>query len=108
MTLGQAVRACRDGRATQVQVIERVAELGLTLGQTTLSSYERGETVPTVVMSAAIERACGRPLGWIAIQAGYVTDVCTVPEAIAVDPKLDDIGRGIVTAAYQSQVKPRP
>ena len=102
--LGKVIRSCRVGRATQNQVIERVAALGFTLGQTTLSSYERGETVPTIVMAAAIELACERPLGWIAAQAGLLAELLTVGDAVAMDPMLSDESRGEVLATYEACV----
>lgn len=86
-------------------MIERVLALGFKLGQTTLSSYERGETVPTVVMAAAIELACDRPLGWIAAQAGLVAELLTVPDAVTMDPMLTDDGRVDVLAVYESVIK---
>lgn len=93
--LGQAVRACRLGRATQEEVAERTG-----IGQTTLSAYERGKSEPGALGLRDIERACGRPAGWIAVQAGLVLDVKSVPEAIAIDPALPEDARPGLLAAY--------
>lgn len=80
---------------TQEQVAERTG-----IGQTTLSAYERGKSAPTALALNQIERACGRPDGWIVIQAGLIAEVRTVPEAIAVAPELDDNARSTLIRAY--------
>jgi hypothetical protein len=86
-------------------VIDRVAALGFKLGQTTLSSYERGETVPTILMVGAIEIACDRPVGWVGIQAGLYAPPTSVPQLAAVDPELTDELRDSVVRAHDVAVK---
>lgn len=98
--LGAAIRACRTGRATQEEVAEKTG-----IGQTTLSAYERGKNTPTVLAVNAIEHACGRPDGWILVQAGLVAQTKTVPEAIAIDPALTDRERGSLLATYWGAVE---
>lgn len=93
--LGRAIRACRKGRATQDEINERTG-----IGQSTLSSYEAGASVPTVTRVAAIERACGRPAGFILNHAGLIEVITTVLQAIEMDPDLDDGGRRAVRAYY--------
>lgn len=56
-------------------------------------------------MAAAIELACDRPLGWIAAQVGLIAEVQTVPEAIAVDPKLDDPTRKALLEVYEAAIR---
>lgn len=100
--LGQAIRACRLGRATQDEVAERTG-----IGQSTLSSYEKGLSVPAALRLWDIERACGREPGWIVVNAGLVANIKTVPDAIAMDPALDDDGRSSLLRAYRGAAKVR-
>lgn len=94
--IGQAIRACRAGRATQDELAERTG-----IGQSTLSVYEQGKSVPTVLALWEIERACGRESGWIVVNAGLVAEIKTVPDAIAMDPDLDDVERRVLADAYR-------
>lgn len=98
--LGRAIRACREGRATQDEVAERTG-----IGQSTLSSYEKGLSVPAVLRLWDIERACNRDAGWIVVNAGLVPGVMTVPQAIAIAPELDDTAREWLTRAHRGIVE---
>jgi transcriptional regulator with XRE-family HTH domain len=99
--LSEAIRACYADRLTQDQLAEATG-----IPQSTISRLARGDTEPRLDVLKRIEEACGRPAGWIVIQAGYVADVKTVPEAIAVDPALvDDHARRSVLKAYAGVVK---
>lgn len=106
--LASAIRACYSGLLTQEQLEERIGS-----PQQTISKWARGASAPNVLQTAAIEAACDaeaerlgddarrRPPGWISIRAGLVANVTTVPEAIAVDPRLpDDHAKASVLAAY--------
>lgn len=100
--LVEAIRACCAGRATQDELAERTG-----ISQSTASNYLSGKSVPNALVLNAIERACDRPDGWISIRAGLVADVKTVPEAIAIDPDLTDVGRDALMDAYRAGVQQR-
>lgn len=100
LSLSAAIRACYEGRHTQDTL---AAASGIP--QQTISRLARGEANPRLTQLADIERACDRPVGWILICAGYVADVTTVPEAIAVAPELDDSQRQILLDAYEAMLK---
>lgn len=102
MSLGDAIRAAMKDRARQVD-----AGAAAGVDQATISRYIRGESIPNLDVVKAIEETSGRPLGWIAIQAGYVADVKTVAEAIAVDPDLDDGERQILMDVYLGFTNPQ-
>lgn len=94
--LGEAIRACRLGHATQDEIAERTG-----IGQSTLSAYEQGKSVPNVLQLYAIEAACNRVAGWIVVRAGLVAEVKTIPEAIAVAPELSDGARKALLSLYE-------
>lgn len=96
MTLPAAIRACRSGRLTQDELAAKAS-----IGQSTLSQWENGKSTPDLNQVRAIEDACGRPRGWIAVQAGYV-EVSTLKTAIEVAPELDDQARSIMLDALDA------
>lgn len=96
MSLSEAIRACYEDRLTQDQLAEVTGML-----QSKVSRLARGETEPRLSDLKQIEKACGRPAGWIAAQAGYVAEIRTVPEAIDMDPDLDDAGRESLRNAWE-------
>lgn len=96
LSLPDAIRACRKGRLTQDDLSSKTS-----IGQSTLSQWELGKSTPDALQMHAIEMACERPAGWISVQAGLVHDVRTVPDAIAMDPELDDIARKALLDAYK-------
>lgn len=102
MELHEAIRRAYAGRYTQ-------ADLARALGvdQTTVSSWSRGNSRPTLEQLAALEDACDRPLGFVLRLAGFVEDVVDVPGAVAVDPCLDDLGRDVVLNAYRAYLAAR-
>jgi transcriptional regulator with XRE-family HTH domain len=103
--LNQAIREAFTGLGlNQVQLAQRMG-----VDQTTISRLANGkwgeQGGPTPDILARIEEAAGRPRGWILIQAGYVDDVRSTAEAIAVDPDLSDSARQIVSSYYQGVVQ---
>lgn len=95
MPLHEAIRAAYLGRTRQEDLAD---EIGVDQG--TVSRWASGKSIPNVRQQADIERLSGRPLGWIAAQAGLIESVTTVPQAIAMDPALDDTARAQLLAAY--------
>lgn len=102
LTIPEAIRACRKGRLTQDELASKAS-----IGQSTLSQWENGRSTPDANQLRGIEEACDRPAGWILIQAGYVSDVATVPEAIAVAPELEDGERQILMDVYLGFTNPQ-
>lgn len=99
--LTRAIRDCYEGKGIgQVQLAELSG-----IPQQTISRLARGETAPRLPQLAAIESACGRPRGWIVVQAGFGPDVQSVADAVAMDPDLDDDGREAVLLAYEAAVE---
>jgi transcriptional regulator with XRE-family HTH domain len=96
LPLAAAIRACRQGRLTQDELAVKAS-----FGQSTLSQWENGKSTPDLEQLRTIEDACGRPHGWIAVQAGYVDGVTSVAEAIAMTTDLDDRERKILLDAYE-------
>lgn len=99
-TIGVAIRACRSGRLTQDQLAEKAS-----FGQSTLSQWENDKSVPDANQLRTIEDACGRPHGWILIQAGYVADHTSVPDAIDMAPELNDNARRVLKDIYAGLLK---
>ncbi|GIU87462.1 MAG: hypothetical protein KatS3mg009_1977 [Acidimicrobiia bacterium] len=56
---------------------------------------------PALDMLVAIERALGLPKGDLLRGAGYVSDLVTVRQAVAADPKLDGPARRKLMAVYR-------
>jgi transcriptional regulator with XRE-family HTH domain len=102
LSIPEAIRACRKGRLTQDELA-----LKASIGQSTLSQWENGRSTPDPNQLRVIEEVCDRPIGWILIQAGYIADVTTVPEAIAVAPELSDSQKAIIMDAYNAITRPR-
>lgn len=102
LSIPEAVRACRKGRKTQDELAVATG-----FGQSTLSQWENGRSMPDLDQLRAIEEACGRPRGWIALQAGYVAGLTKIEDAIAMSPDLDDVGRDIVLKVYRANAKRR-
>jgi transcriptional regulator with XRE-family HTH domain len=98
-SIAQAIRACYAGRLKQEELAERTG-----IPQQTISRLARGDSSPKFQHLAALEDACGRPRGWILVKAGIVANVTTVPEAIALDPDLDDKARQILMDLYNGEV----
>lgn len=99
LSLAEAIRAAYSGRARQEDI---AAAAGV--DQASISRYVRGKSVPNIDVLRAIETASGRPAGWIAVQAGYVAEPVTVPDAIAMDPALTDELRASLLAGYWAAV----
>lgn len=102
--LHEAIREAFSGVGlTQAQLAQRMG-----VDQTTVSRLangrwgEQGGPAPDVL--ARIEDAAGRPRGWILVRAGYIADVATVPEAIAMDSRLTADARRMVLRVYESAV----
>jgi transcriptional regulator with XRE-family HTH domain len=76
VTLGPAIRRAR-GRTTQQQL----AEL-LETDQGRISKWERGHHRPTLEEIRSVERALGRPDGFILFEAGYLTLPTTIEETV--------------------------
>lgn len=100
LSIPEAIRACRKGRLTQDELATKAS-----LGQSTLSQWENGRSTPDPNQLRTIEEACDRPAGWILIQAGYVADVTTIPEAIAVAPELNDMTRRALLDTYRAAIR---
>jgi transcriptional regulator with XRE-family HTH domain len=101
-SLPDAIRACRKGRLTQDELASKAG-----VGQSTLSQWETGKTVPDVFQLRAIEVACDREAGWIGVRAGLFAVPQTVAEAIAMDPDLEDGERVVVLDVYRGFTDPR-
>src|SRR4051794_23476468 len=97
----RAIRACYEGRLKQDELAERSG-----IPQQTISRLAVGESSPKFWHLIAIEDACERPRGWILVQAGLVDLPTSVPEAVAMDPKLDDGQRRIVLDVYRGFTNP--
>jgi transcriptional regulator with XRE-family HTH domain len=93
--LHEAIRAAYEGRVRQEDIAESIG-----VDQATVSRWARGRSIPNIVQMSKIEQLADRPAGWISIQAGLIADVRSVPEAIAVDPALDDAARASLLKAY--------
>lgn len=93
--VAQAIRACYEGRLKQDELAKRTG-----IPQQTISRLALGDSAPKLRHLPAIEEACGRPRGWILIQAGYVNDVVTVEQAIDIAPELNDTQRNVLKDVY--------
>lgn len=95
MDLGRAVD---KARAKMSQT-----ELGKAIGvsQPVISEIISGKQNLSVLQMAAIEKATGRPPGYILRAAGYLTDLDTAA-AIESDPNIDDGARRAVLGTYHS------
>lgn len=110
--LHAAIRACYAPLFTTQERLEDATGIP----QQTISKWVRGVSTPDPYELAEIEQACDaeavrrgeeslrRPLGWISRQAGLVAEVVTVPDAIVVDPELNDDVRLRLTRAYRGAV----
>jgi transcriptional regulator with XRE-family HTH domain len=98
--LPDAIRDAYKGRARQEDVA-----LAAGVDQATISRYVRGLAIPNVEVMRKIEDRALRPRGWISVQAGYVTEPLSVPEAIAMDPALTDELRASLLAGYWAAVE---
>lgn len=102
MDIHEAFRACYEGpprRATQKELAEATG-----IPQGTISNYARGETEPPARTQNLVEEVCGRPRGWMAVQAGLVELPTTIEEFIAMAPELTDDDRRALLAAYRGMV----
>lgn len=90
-------RAIRDAGLTQTDVAGIMG-----LSQSMVSDWRRGETVPSIAQVLALDEICGKPRGWILMNAG-LADPGRVEESVVVDPHLDDEGRSLVLAALLQQ-----
>jgi hypothetical protein len=88
------------GERSQKGVAEEIGE-----PPSTFNKWIKGTYLPDFPDLAKIEAACGRPAGFILHAAGYVAEVRTVEEAIAMDPALDDDHRSGLLAGYRSAVR---
>jgi transcriptional regulator with XRE-family HTH domain len=102
LTIPQAIRACYEGRLKQEELSDRTG-----IPQQTISRLASGSSSPKLRHLVAIEEACDRPRGWILIQAGYIAEVRTVEEAIAVAPELEDGERRILMDVYLGFTNPQ-
>lgn len=96
-TIGQAIeRAYKRAGITQ-------DELGRRIGRTqgTISEWKMGRGTPSFDDVRAIDKACELPVGFVLHAAGYVANVRTVPEAIAMDPALSSEARDFLLALYE-------
>jgi transcriptional regulator with XRE-family HTH domain len=100
-SLHQAIRSAYQGRIRQDDLAD-----ALGVDQATISRWSAGKSRPNVVQMRGIETLAGRPLGWIDAQCGLIDDVCTVPQAIAMDPALSDSDRAVLLDAYYGVVHP--
>ena len=97
MELRDAIRAAIDGLSHS----EVASRLGVS--QPTVSRWASGETEPRFAEILRLERACGRPAGFILAAVADI-QVTTVPDAIAMDPVLTDQGRRVLLATYDALV----
>lgn len=99
ITLGEAIARALDGRLSQAELARKME-----IAQPNVNRWVKNVYAPSHDDIARIEDLCERPRGFILIAAGYVECPAnvTVAEAIERDPDLDDSGRAIVTAAYES------
>lgn len=102
MPLHQAIRAAYKGRARQEDIAEQLG-----INQSQVSRWSRGESTPTLEQLAQIEDAAERPRGFILNAAGLIAPVLSVPDAIAMDPQLDDRDRNSLLALYRSMLTER-
>jgi transcriptional regulator with XRE-family HTH domain len=99
LSLGEAIDMAIAGVLSQ----RRLAGI-LDVNPSTVSRWIAGEYLPTLDDIAAVEQACNRPLGWILHLAGYVEDVTTVEQAVAMDSRLTDSARQALLDAYEGAV----
>jgi transcriptional regulator with XRE-family HTH domain len=95
MELSQAIRLACEGRISQ----EALAAT-LNVAQSTISRWVRGVSSPSIEQVAALERAAGRPPGFVYREAGLVVE-WSVVDAINADPLLDEAGRAALLGAYR-------
>jgi transcriptional regulator with XRE-family HTH domain len=100
--VGEAI-SLAIGTRTQKEVAEAIGEAPSTI--TRWVQNKAGYT-PGYEDLARIETVCRLPLGYILHAAGFIADVKTVPEAIAMAPELDDPARVILMQAYEALVSP--
>lgn len=103
--IAKAIRAAYEEQGlSQVEVARRMG-----VDQTRVSRLALGKWKPNhgpePELLARIEKACERPLGWILRRAGYVDDVRTIREAIAMDPELTPGARQALLAFYEGVLK---
>lgn len=98
MSLGKALKAAR-GSMRQGDLAEAIGEV-----QATISRWESGPPEPPLSAIQAIEKATGKPQGFILRLVGAVGDVPDVPVAIASDDRLDDEGKRLLMLAYRGAV----
>jgi transcriptional regulator with XRE-family HTH domain len=101
-TVGEAIILALGGRS-QKEVADLIGE-----PPSTFSRWVQGKYLPDFPDLAKIERACGRPLGFILHAAGYVDEVASVPDAVAMAPELDDGQRRIIMDVYRGFTDPQP
>lgn len=97
--LGRAVRLARGDEMSQPELAMRTG-----IDQPTLSKLERGVrlTVLNIWEMLTIERATGRPPGWILRQAGIIAPSTSVADAVRSDPDLTTEARRILLAAHRA------
>lgn len=103
MSIADAIRAAYQGRVTQVEAAE-----ALGVSQRTISDWSSrtdGKLAEWLEQLAKLEELAGRPRGWILVQAGYMSDVTTVEEAIEMDPRLNDGDRLSLRALFEGALK---
>lgn len=97
MTIGQAIRRAYEGAAlTQVQLAEK-----LSTDQAVVSRWVHDNARPSLEKLVEIEQVCSRPRGFILRAAGYVDEVLTVRDLLAIDPGLSDLARRVLLRAYE-------
>lgn len=93
--LGDAIRQAR-GDWTQAQLAEAIG-----VDQPTVSKWEAAKMLPSIEDVVAVEKATGRPGGFVFRSAGLVDEVVDIPSAIAA-ADLTDKARAILLGAFRA------
>jgi transcriptional regulator with XRE-family HTH domain len=70
--------------------------------QPTVSKWERGIIRPSLEYLRAVERATGRPPGFVFVAAGLVELPQSTEDAIAMDTRLSDAAKDSVLAVLET------
>jgi transcriptional regulator with XRE-family HTH domain len=99
LSLGEAITRAIGDRSRRALAREMSMA-----ASSTISRWEQGKIVPRLSDLAKLEEELGMRRGWIATAAGYVEPATDVTSAIDADPDLDEAGRKVMHAAYESTV----
>ena len=96
-SLSDAFRRAYEGAGLSQQALSAATGID----QSLISKYARGATQPPLDALVKVDRACGRPKGYVLRLAGYVDDDLDIKAALASDPTPEPDGRGMVVRLYE-------